>query len=510
MNEIWQKNITLFLSRFPALAGYLGVGEGSLTVGGGPNPEYLLSASELEIVPSRRGNMPTARAKDGDGKSRMLHSLYDPVREAEQAADSVKKTNPDSRACAFFSFGLGYPVVAYARKFPDDALIVVEPNPKAFFTALSAIDWSPVFNMRDVTFAIATGADVVVSLLERAGGLLSVALFQNQAHTMHASAYYCALSSQIERNRDKERINAATFRRFSALWKKNIGMNSSVINARVSSLSDFVSKNKESLSGRPFVVVAAGPSLSEILPHLKEMGRRAFIVAVDTALRSCLDYGVEPDFVVLCDPQFYAYRHIAGLSSPSSVLVTEAAVYPPALRFRCREIVMCASNCPLEMMAEKGLVAGEFVREDRKRGILSSGGSVSTTAWEFARVAGASEIYMAGLDLGYPENETHVRGSTFEELAHSVSSRLFPAETFGAGALFGANMMWAEDYGGRKILTDNRMKMFAWWFESRCTSYPKLRTYSMSSRSLKIPGITVRTREEFFENTKDFRAVSEN
>ena len=38
--------------------------------------------------------------------------------------------------------------------------------------------------------------------------------------------------------------------------------------------------------------------------------------------------------------------------------------------------------------------------------------------------------------------------------------------------------------------TDSRMQMFAWWFESRITACPGLKTYSLSDKSLAIPGIT--------------------
>jgi hypothetical protein len=164
-------------------------------------------------------------------------------------------------------------------------------------------------------------------------------------------------------------------------------------------------------------------------------------------------------------------------------LITESAAYPAVFRFKCKKIVLCASLFPLGSYIESKIGS---------KGALVAGGSVSTTAWDFARFIGAKEIFAAGLDLGYPGLQTHIRGSTFEEAIHTKSSRLSPAEEQGSGLLFGANMSLEEDYSGNKILTDSKMKMFAWWFESKQEEFKdKIQSYSLSEKSLKIPGFKV-------------------
>jgi len=472
---------------------FLGISEADLyegkKIGGEANPDFLLSKEEIEILPSRQivDGKPVPTAKSA---GKFLHSLYNPIREADTVADNAKKSNPSSTACAFFGFGLGHAIVSYAKKFPNDSILIVEPNPKAFFTALSCVDWSPVFSLKNVVIALASGADLVVSLIEKLGGLEKFAIVSNPAQTQHAAAYFSALNSQIERNRDKDKINKATLERFSKIWQRNISRNIKSIeyieerriaDCKISSVCAYADK----FAGKPFVILAAGPSLADIIPHLAKVKAKAVVIAVDTALRACLRSGVEPDFLVLCDPQYYAYKHVAGLSSPSSVLVTEIAAYPPVFHFPCKEIALSSSNCPLEKLGlDESLIAA-----DKKRGLLSSGGSVSTTAWDFARLCGAKEIYFAGLDLGFPKNETHARGSTFEEAVHSSSTRLASAETSGISALFGANMLWDSDYEGGRILTDNRMKMFAWWFESRLAGCPETKTYTLCPQGLAVPGI---------------------
>ncbi len=447
-------------------------------------PKNLMAP--LEILPSKTGVI-TARE---NGK--YLHSFYNPLREAEQTADSAKKKvgGPSKTvlSAAFFGFGLGYAALQYAKKNPNDTLILVEPDARYFFTALSVCDWTELFSLRNFIVAVQTGADVVVSLIEKAGGFDHCAIVANPAHMQHAADYFSALSGQISRNKQKDKINNATKERFSKLWLRNVCRNLEKFSI-CDGVNRYENKSPENL---PFLILAAGPSLQQILPHLKLLKNKCVVIAVDTALRACLRVGFEPDFILLADPQYYAYMHIAGLSSPSSILITESAAYPPVYRFPCREILVCSSLFPLGKYFEEKL---------GKKGELSSGGSVSTAAWDFARLCGAREIYCAGLDLGFPDFETHIRGSTFEEKIHSLSTRLSPAEKSGVSSLFGANMTYERNYAGSPILTDNRMKMFAWWFESKCTENPGIKSYSLSQKSLKIPGFEVCLIEDFMKKS---------
>ncbi|WP_298533592.1 6-hydroxymethylpterin diphosphokinase MptE-like protein [uncultured Treponema sp.] len=480
MNSIWNKNLSLFMRRFPALAKMFSL-ESEKDI---PEDIPLHLLAPLEILPSKQ-NIPTA--KEG---GKFLHSAYNPLREAEQAASSAHSSISECSGCLFFSCGLGYAAIEYARLFPRDTIIIAEPDPRYFFTALSLVDFAPLFSHENFIIALGTGIDSVVSLVEHTSGLKHTALSENQAQSAHAADYFNALRSLIERNKRKVDINASTLEKFSKLWLKNTCRNINYLRD-LEGISIFKDSCPPDL---PCLILAAGPSLEEVLPHLAELKKRSLVIAVDTALRACLVSGVEPDFIVLTDPQYYAWRHIGGLKSPSSILITESAAYPAVFRFECKKIVLCASLFPLGSYIESKIGS---------KGALVAGGSVSTTVWDFARFIGAKEIFAAGLDLGYPDLQTHIRGSTFEEAIHTKSSRLFPAEKQGSGLLFGANMSLEEDYSGNKILTDSKMKMFAWWFESKQEEFKdKIQSYSLSEKSLKIPGFKVAEMRELLNRAE--------
>lgn len=471
MNSIWNKNLSLFEKRFSGLYELYELSKCKEEL-----PEEL--KAPIEIIPSKSG---TLTAKE-NGK--FLHSSYNPLREADSSADGAKNTSSKITTACFFSFGLGYGALSYARKYPEDTIIVVEPNISYFLTALSLVDFTDLFAAKNLILAVQTGTDIVINLIDKSGGFNHTAIIENQNQSAHGSDYFRALHDSIARAKSKDKINNSTLEKFSKLWMRN-----SCRNVRqLSQLEGVVRYENKCGENLPFVILAAGPTLDEALPHLQELKNRSILVAVDTALRACLRAGVEPDFIVLSDPQFYAYQHIQGLKSPSSILVTELSAYPSVFRFECREIILMSSIFSLGQYFEKTL---------GKKGDLSSGGSVSTTAWDFARLSGAKKIYFAGLDLGFPEFQTHIKGSTFEERIHTSSFRLNPAEKSGTAALFGANMEFKSDYEGKPILTDNRMEMFSWWFENKALEYEKIETFSFSPKSLKIPGFKTETISSF-------------
>ena len=458
MNSFWNKNIALFCSRFPSLAEQQGISKNT------PEP----ADTPFEIATARNGSV-IAREQ-----GKFLHSQYNPEREAEQTVQAAKKNGGNT--CVFLSCGLGYAPNTCAGLFPEDTLIVVEPNPAYFFAALRHVDWTNVFSAKQCVIILNAPPETVITLIQNAGGFAKCGFVANNNQMEHAAAYFSVLSREIEDAKQQTKINENTYKRFYDLWLRN-----SRRNIRELAERDGIACFKGSCPATlPAVILAAGPTLDEALPHLGEMHRRALTVCVDTALHTCLRAGVEPDFIVLTDPQYHAARHIAGLEALHSILITETAVYPSVYHFPCKEILLCSSFFPPALAIE---------RQSGLKGALSSGGSVSTTAWEFARYIGARQIYFAGLDLGYPGLQTHIRGSTFEEKIHTVSNRTHPAETAGVGILFGANMLIDRDYDGNAILTDNRMKMFASWFEGKMKEYPQVSTFTLSAKSLAIAGI---------------------
>ena len=484
MNSIWNKNIKLFKERFPQLADFYHSIIEDITVHGDEKDIF----SFWSLMTAKNGSL-TAQINT----NMLLHSSYNPEREGMSTAEQLAGKNKET--VIFMGAGLGWQFCAMAKLIngggmgatvgtcPVKKLILIEPDPVHFFGALFYIDWSPVFEVKQLVLAIGCPADSLIGILEGNSinignsGVNSAYVYAIPAFIMHARPYFDSVIALIERNRDKNDINAATYKKFEKLWIHNSMTNITQISRR-QTVQELLNSYKN--TAKDFIVVAAGPSLETLLPKMAELKKHAIIVCVETALHALLKTEVQPDFIIITDPQYYAYKHIAGLAAPESILICPLSVYPAVFRFKCRQIVLCSEMFPVSKYFESKL--GDF-------GDLGAGGSVASSAWNLCCLLGAQNIYFAGLDLSYPQGQTHIKGSSAEQTFHTGANRLVPVQKMNSSSRFGANPEYAFDYDGNQVLTDARMKMFAWWFESKIAACTNVKTYTLSRSSMRIPGV---------------------
>lgn len=486
MNSTWTKNLQLFKERFSPLADLFAplIKEISLA----DEEEISKLFSFWNVSTAKNGSL-TATEK-GDGSELRLHSSYNPQREAQSAI--LQPEIQSKKTVVFMGTGLGYHIIALSQnildKNEDKKIILIEKDPLHFFAALYYLDWSCVFSISKLVLAIDCPSDAIMGLLEdsshintSSSGVNETFFFLIPAFTAHCQPYFDTIKTLIERNKTKNDINAATYDKFAKRWITNSKKNLKYIQ-NCKKVSDLCADKTlgTGLKSSNFVLIAAGPGLEKLLPKLKEIKEKAVLVCVETALRALLRHGLEPDFIVITDPQYYAYRHIAGLKAPHSTMICPISVYPSVFRFKCKETVLCSDLFPISQFFEKKL--GSF-------GDLGAGGSVASSAWNLCYLLGAKNIFLAGLDLSYPSKETHIRGSSSEQNFHILSGKTKSVEKFSIGSMYSAYPEYGQNYAGRKVLTDSRMKMFAWWFESRIAACPDVKVYSLSKESLRIPGV---------------------
>lgn len=422
-------------------------------------------------------DLTAAAAKDGSlvaaWKGAALHSRVDPVREAERAvAEALAGGGADS--LVLLGFGLGYHAEAAARIAPGLAVVVCEPDPARFLAALSLRDFRPLLATPRIALVGEGGPEALHAALEllECRSPRCVALRALEAE--HA-ALFAALRERAGRLAARTKINDDTLARFGALWTRNIARNLEVL-ATEPSLGAAEGK----AGGLPALVLAAGPSLDLALPLLPELARRAIVIAVDTASGPCLRAGVDPDFLVVVDPQYWNTRHLDRAALARGFLVTEAACHPAALRLPRRGLLLAASLHPLASAFEA--IRGELPK-------LGAGGSVATSAWDLARYLGCQEAHMVGLDLGFPGGRTHVAGSFFEARELLSSCRLGGSER--------ANFVWTSEArpsllpanDGGRVRSDARMELYAWWFERKLAEGGAPHTVNHSPAGVAIAGM---------------------
>lgn len=462
------KNLTALGANYPELAAELEAAE---------------SGRAFRVEPAASGEPSAVFA----GTGLHIHSNRDPRREGLRQAEAA--LSGFSGPVVVFGFGLGYAAEAAARG--GSPVIVAERRPDLFRLALECRDLSAFFSAKNLMFLLggeSGGITGALSLLDRTGIREKPRILKNRALVSLSpedERWYSDAERRVQSWASRGEVNAATLRRFGRRWTKNLAANLAFLRdlGGVRWLEGCLGG-----TGIPVFLAAAGPSLDETAPYLAAVRERCLVVAVDTSLRFLLNRGIDSDFTVSVDPQFWNACHLRRLDPKrGGCLIAESAVYPSVLREWTGRALFCRSLFPL----------GRFI-EDRTdpKGALGAGGSVATTAWDFARLLGPSSVWIAGLDLAFPDLKTHFKGALFEENAHAASTRLLPAETHSVLSLENGQPFRAASASGGSVLTDRRLSLYGAWFENRVRQEKELHSLGLSRSGLAIDGIVSSNAEE--------------
>ncbi len=446
---------------------------------------------KIEVVPARSG-LDSLKIED-----RWIHSSFDPQREASRRIQAMEMPEEPQDGMIVLGLGLGYLNEALQRDDRVRAIcgttiaVVFHPELLKIAVLHRPQEWWSTYGPNRIVPAWLPGT--LVPVLQQH----EIRSFQCLTLTAAGEAFpemLAAVTTALEHYRERTEVNRNTLRRFGRLWVRN-----TIRSIRQFGIYRGVDNLVHCAPGVPVIVCGAGPTLDDVLPQLRDHRDSALIIAVDTSVIALQNAGIEPDLAVISDPQYWNTRHLDLLTATSAVLVAEPATHPRTLRLWPGRAVMSASLFPL----------GAYIDSRTNRHLkLGSGGSVATSAWDLARVIGATSISMAGTDLGFPRYRTHCAGSYFEARLARVAHRLQPAEHGLWRYLHGARAVMTPAAGGGTIPSDSRMKVYRSWFSERPDQYPAISTVLLSPESSAIPGIPFATLETWIANHGDRSCVA--
>ena len=410
-----------------------------------------------------------------------IHTSRDPHKEGQRIAEAAVKENPSAGMAVILGFGLGYAAQSLADVAPDLPIIIVEKNIYLMRKALELQDFSKMLLRKNIAFLPGKlGENVIgaMSIFEKnACGKSLPLIIKNRALTGINEQWYAGVENRIRSFAVRNDVNAATLKKFGRRWMKNLSRNVTAIRdiPGISALAGLAAQPYP----LPVFLAAAGPGLDAVGCLLPEIAKRCITVAVDTSLRFFRSRGIDPDFALVIDPQFWNSRHLDRCQNSHTALIVETSAYPPVLRMPFKKMFMCGSLFP----------EGKFIEEKTDlKGLLGTGGSVATAAYEFARLLAAVEIWIAGLDLAFPGLKTHYKGALFEEMALAESNRLNPAETRHLHTLQDGHPFMASIPSG-KVMSDRRLSLYAAWFENSFRQNPGIRNLGFYAGGLSLAGL---------------------
>ena len=174
----------------------------------------------------------------------------------------------------------------------------------------------------------------------------------------------------------------------------------------------------------PILITASGPSLLSMLPVIKKVRTKFYLIAVSSSLYPLLHYHIIPDAVISTDGGYWAKKHLDVLktfkippiplflspeSAISSDLLKTSQIIPLCYGDGVETILLDYCNIPCIKAVRNGTVAG--------------------TAAELAFSLTDNYVYAVGLDLSTSKGFQHTQPNSLESIAAIKDYRLKPLST---------------------------------------------------------------------------------
>lgn len=200
----------------------------------------------------------------------------------------------------------------------------------------------------------------------------------------------------------------------------------------------------------PGIVVAAGPSLNKNIQVLKKAKGKAFIIAVDTAIKPLLKAGIIPDMFAIIDA-----------IKPVELVQMEEAKNIPLVTTMSASSDVLKYHQGMKFFFDEGYQFSEriLLRELKQVATLSAGGSVATSAFALLYKIGIDTIILVGQDLAYTDNKSHADG-TFHEIMEEQDT---------------SNYIKVEGNYEEKVPTDGVMRSYIEWYDMMIEGYTSQR-----------------------------------
>ncbi len=189
----------------------------------------------------------------------------------------------------------------------------------------------------------------------------------------------------------------------------------------------------------PGILVSAGPSLNKNIKELKRAKGKAFIIAVDTAIKPLLSEGIIPDMFAVVDGR-----------KPLSLVEKEEAKEIPLLGTLSASSAVLEYHTGMKFFYNEGYAVSDHIllKQDMDFGSVETGGSVATTAFSLLYKIGLPCIILVGQDLAYTGDKSHADG-TFADVMKKEDTK---------------NYITVEGNTEEKVPTTEILKLYLKWF----------------------------------------------
>lgn len=438
--------------------------------------EELLKKEQIEIEEETALNGETILKAKKEERILYLSGRRDPVGPAKNQIGLLGRIETTAPV---FMVGLGnihYLKELFRATDKSVMIMIYEPSFTIFYKLLGLIDVSELFQDRTIVLCVeginAENYEAICNQMLAADRVAIMKSFIVPNYEVLFLKQVCAFIKCLEKIANAYQVEVNTVIRYANVKADNILHNVNYVRKgyQATQLEQVLPLDV------PAIVVSAGPSLNKNIQELKKAKNKAFIIAVDTAIKPLLKEGIVPDMFAIVD----------GLKPLDLIKVEE-----------CREIPLITTDDAAKAVLEYHTGKKFFYNQGRRYvnhiyelnnkvyvGMMV-GGSVATLALALCCYVGFQTVILVGQDFAYTNNKSHADG-TFKEKMDTVDTSKYKM---------------VEGNCEKEVPTDEILSDYRIWFEDFIEYWAKnvdqsLRVINATEGGAKIKGTEVMTLKE--------------
>ena len=383
--EIYESNMRVFEKSFPGICEIINQSRDKIE----NNIEVFFekAADESDIIKIKKGD----------------RELY--INGKREPADKVRiqfeKWGKVDKHAVIFATGLAD--ITFLKQLvlmvePSVQIVIYEPSLTIFFEIMENINLAFLFENRIPALIIdGMNGEEKRGIIDKLLGLSNIEYIKHYENINYCELFKTQILDflkKIDKRISDVLVGKNTQIRYSAVEMDNLFHNVKYLcNGSITTqLCDIIPTDI------PAIIVSAGPSLNKNILELKNAKNKAFIVAVDTAVRPLVNAGIIPDMYVVVD----------GLKPKELLDFDEAKKIPlmPSIT-STKEILQNHTGKKIFYFEGQNFIWSMMMMNGIPFSTVSCGGSVACSAFSLVYKLGFSRIILVGQDLALTGNKKH-------------------------------------------------------------------------------------------------------
>lgn len=416
---------------------------------------------QIEYIEARNGN-PVITVNNY-----LLHSKYDPLREAERIC---QKEYIENYVHIVFGYGMGYIVNELKKQIKNDEIIlIVDPLKEEL-----KIKDNQVYSINELN----EFKNKLKNSLEHYSREVKVICSPNYEKVAPNS--YKSILQIVKDIQMSNIVYDNTIQLWGEKWQENSIHNLTFLtnDQPLTALYQFTSK--------PIVIASGGPSLIKQLPILRKIRNKVILIAAGSTINSLLKNDIKPDFVVSIDGGEANYKHFKDIESKGTSLIYGlSSQYKIQREWKNKRFIFAG-------IEDQDLQAKVKMKYGVDLPLIKGGGSVANYCFSIAIKMTSGPITFIGQDLAYTNLQSHALGNRATKVV--TEEYLIKRSAFKT-----------MDYEGEEIYTDYAFTSMKESFESLVKDNPhKPGIYNCTEGGVSIEGFTNYSFKKFANEVVNF------